>query len=215
MSEYAESHSISKIVGSSPGYVGYDDNKNILEEVKNKPYSVILLDEIEKAHPKVLNLFLQILDEGFIKDSKSSKIRFDNTIIIMTSNIGYNNINVGFNKEDNKTLTNLKEYLNIEFINRIDSIITFNELSKDNIIKIVEKYIKNLKNKYKKKDISVSINKQVILDIVKLSNYEEFGARQIDKIIKDKIESHIIDKILLGENKVTIKSIIENEKQAS
>jgi len=215
MSEYAESHSISKIVGSSPGYVGYEDNKNILEEVKNKPYSVILLDEIEKAHPRVLNLFLQILDEGFIKDSKSSKIRFDNTIIIMTSNIGYNNINVGFNKEDNKTLTNLKEYLNIEFINRIDSIITFNELSKDNIIKIVEKYIKNLKNKYKKKDISVSINKQVILDIVKLSNYEEFGARQIDKIIKDKIESHIIDKILLGENKVTIKSIIENEKQAS
>ena len=215
MSEFAESHSISKIVGSSPGYVGYEDNKNILEEVKNKPYSIILLDEIEKAHPKVLNLFLQILDEGFIKDSKGTKVRFDNTIIIMTSNIGYNKINVGFNKQENKTLSNLKEQLNIEFINRIDSIITFNKLVREDIIKIVEKNILKLKNKYKKKDIIISINKRVIDEIVNLSNYEDFGARQVDKIIKDKIENIIVDKILLGENKVFIKNIGENEKLAS
>ena len=212
MSEFAESHSINKIVGSSPGYVGYEDNKNILEEVKNKPYSVILLDEIEKAHPKVLNLFLQILDEGFINDSKGSKVIFNHTTIIMTSNIGYNKINVGFNKDDNKTISNLKEYLNIEFINRIDSIITFNKLTNESVLKIVEKHIKNIKTKYKKKDINLNINKSVIDEIIKLSNYEEFGARQIEKIIKNKLESFIIDKILLGETKISIKSINENRK---
>jgi len=211
MSEYAEGHSISKIIGSSPGYVGYEDNKNILEEVKNKPYSVILLDEIEKAHPKIINLFLQILDEGFIKDSKGTKVRFDNTIIIMTSNIGYNRITVGFNNTKEKSITDLKEYLNIEFINRIDNIIFFKNLSKEMITKIASKEIDELIKKYQEKNVSVSINKNVINKIVSLSNYEEFGARQIKKTIKDRLENIIIDKIISGEDNIKITNL-HNEK---
>ncbi len=211
MSEFAESHSISKIVGSSPGYVGYEDNKNILEDVKNKPYSVILLDEIEKAHPKILNLFLQVLDEGFIKDSKGSKVRFDNTIIIMTSNISYNKVTVGFNNSKEKTITDLKEYLNVEFINRIDNIIFFKNLSKNTVTKIVSKEIDALIKKYQEKDINLSIDKNVINKIVSLSNYEDFGARQIKKIIKDKLETIIIDKIIMGEEKINITSL-NNDK---
>ena len=206
MSEYSQSHSISKIVGSSPGYVGYQDNKNILEKVRNKPYSLILLDEIEKASPRVLNLFLQILDEGFITDSKGVKIRFDNTIIIMTSNIGYNNNSVGFNKNDKTILNDLKETLNIEFINRIDNIITFNKLSKDNIISIINKEINNIKNKYKKKGISLSISNDVTNEILNKTNYEELGARQVSKVIKNLLENTIIEKIILGETKISIKS---------
>ena len=212
MSEFAESHSINKIVGSSPGYVGYEDNKNILEEIKNKPYSIILLDEIEKANSKVLNLFLQILDEGFIKDSKGSKVRFDNTIIIMTSNIGYNKSTVGFNNNDEKTISDLKEYLSVEFINRIDNILFFRKLSKEDISKIVSKNIDELIKRYDEKNIEVNINKTVINKIISLVNYEEFGARQVKKIIKDKLENIIINNIVSGENKITISSLNKNEK---
>lgn len=128
MSEYSDVTSINKIIGSSPGYVGYDDNKNILEEVRNKPNSVILLDEIDKAHPKVINLFYQILDEGKLKDSKGNIVRFDNSIIIMTSNIGFEKNVVGFNDDKRGAVSKLKEYFNLAFINRIDNIIVFNKL---------------------------------------------------------------------------------------
>ncbi len=211
MSEYGESHSANKIVGSSPGYVGYEDNKNILEEIKNKPYSVILLDEIEKAHPKILNLFLQILDEGFIKDSKGSVVRFDNTIIVMTSNIGYNEISVGFSKKEDKTMSNLKDILNKEFINRVDNIITFNKLSIDSVLKIINKNLNTLKNKYRKKGISISIDKSIINKIVKNSNYEEFGARELKKQIKELIENKVIDEILLGKDKIKIEDKFYNK----
>lgn len=213
MSEYVEAHSISKITGSAPGYVGYSDNKNVLEKVRNKPYSVILLDEIEKAHPKVINLFLQILDEGFITDSKGNKIRFDNTIIIMTSNIGYTKNTVGFNKNEEKIITDLKEVLSIEFINRIDNIITFNKLSKDNIIKIINNNLKNIKSKYKNKGINLTISNDITKIIIDKCNYEELGARQVKKVIKDVIESVIIDKIITGESKIILsKNDILEEK---
>lgn len=205
MSEYSENHSISKITGTAPGYVGYSDNKNILEKVRNKPYSVILLDEIEKASPRVLNLFLQILDEGFITDSKGNKIRFDNTIIIMTSNIGYTKNSVGFSKDNNKVLSDLKDILNIEFINRIDNIILFNKLNRDDIIKIINNEITNLKDKYAKKGIIISIENEIINNILFEINYEELGARQVNKVIKNMIENIIIEKIISGENKIIIK----------
>ena len=150
MSEYVEGYSVSKIVGSAPGYIGYNDNKNILEEIRNKPYSVLILDEIEKAHPSVINLFYQILDEGKIKDSVGRTIRFDNVTIIMTSNIGFEDIYVGFNNKNNDIVTSkLKEYFNTSFINRIDSTIIFNELTEDNIRYLINKKITKLKNKYK------------------------------------------------------------------
>ena len=143
MSEYADVTSVNKIVGSAPGYVGYDDNKNILDEIRNKPYSVILLDEIEKAHPQVINLFYQILDDGLIKDSKGNTIKFNNNIIIMTSNIGYEKNNVGFNNKAESTVLNeLKNELSLPFVNRIDNIILFNHLTEENIRNIIKNKIR-------------------------------------------------------------------------
>ena len=211
MSEYMESHSISKIVGAPPGYVGYSDNKNILEEIKNKPYSLIILDEIEKAHPDVLNLFFQILDNGKMKDSKGKTIRFDNTIIVMTSNIGFNENNIGFNIITNDNIiTKLKEYFSLPFINRIDSIQVFEKLDETNINKLIKSKLQKIKNKYKDKKIKVDFDNGIIKEISEESNYEEFGARKLDKIIKDKVDNYIIENILNDNDNIVMKSIKEN-----
>ena len=205
MSEYREAHSISKIVGAPPGYIGYDDNTNILEEIKNKPYSVLILDEIEKAHTDITNLFLQVLDEGVIKDSKSNVVRFDNVVIIMTSNVGFHDINVGFNFE-NKVKTKLNDKFSIPFMNRVDNVITFNSLREEDIIKIINLKIKDLKEKYKDK-IEIKLASKVINEIVKLSNYEEYGARKIRKVIKDELETQIVEALIDNEESVYIKEI--------
>ena len=206
MSEYADVTSVNKIVGSAPGYVGYDDNKNILEEIKNKPYSVILLDEIEKAHPQVINLFYQILDDGLIKDSKGNSIKFNNNIIIMTSNIGYEKNNVGFNNKPESTVLNeLKNELSLPFVNRIDNIILFNHLTEENIRNIIKNKIYVLKKKYA--NVTIKIGKNVVNEIVELSNYYDFGARKVDKIIKSKLENVIIDSILDNKSTVFITSL--------
>ena len=204
MSEFSEPHSVSKFVGAPPGYVGYSDNKTILEEIRNKPFSVLILDEIERANQTIINLLFQILDNGKIKDSKGVDVYFNNVIIIMTSNIGFDEINVGFNK-NNDDLTKLKEYFSIPLINRIDNIISFNRLSEDEIRKIIDLKIKQIIKKYK--NIKVKIDDNVINDIVKLSNYYEFGARKIDKIVKDQLENIIIDKIIDNKKSVFIKTL--------
>ena len=211
MSEFSEAHSVSKIVGAPPGYVGYSDNKNILEEIKNKPFSVLILDEIERAHQSIINLLFQILDEGVIKDSKGTLVNFKNVVVIMTSNVGFNEINVGFNKNSD-TLTKLKEQFSLPFINRIDNIISFNKLEEDSITKLIKIKLDNIKNKYKKKNIKIRFDNNIVSEIVKLCNYEQFGARKIDKIIKDKIENIIIDKIILDKKNIFIKNIEEKEK---
>lgn len=204
MSEFSEPHSVSKFVGAPPGYIGYSDNKTILEEIRNKPFSVLILDEIERANQTIINLLFQILDNGKIKDSKGVDVYFNNVIVIMTSNIGFDEINVGFNKNSDD-LTKLKEYFSIPFINRIDNIISFNRLSEENIISIINMKINNLIKKYK--DVKIKIDNNVIDEIVKLSNYYEFGARKIDKIIKDKLENTIIDKIIDNKKSVHIKTL--------
>ena len=205
MSEFSEAHSVSRFIGAPPGYIGYSDNKTILEEIKNKPFSVLILDEIERANNSIINLLFQILDNGKIKDAKGEEIYFNNIVIIMTSNIGFDEVNVGFNKNNNN-ISKLKEYFSLPFINRIDNIISFNSLKEENIIKLIEIKITNLINKYKSK-IKVKIDKKVIEEILNLSNYQEFGARKLDKIIKNKLENIILDKIILGRKSVNIKSI--------
>lgn len=208
MSEYKEEHTISKIIGSPPGYVGYSNKNTVVEEIKNKPYSIILVDEIEKAHPSVINLFLQILDEGKIKDSKGNIIRFDHNIIIMTSNMGFNKKTIGFNKDEKEFVdTKLKEFLSPEIMNRIDEVIVFNRLSKKDISEIVTKKIKLIKEKFKSKNINVHISNKVIDEIINESNYEEYGARKIDKIIRSKLDDLIIDKLLLGNKELNIQTI--------
>jgi len=206
MSEYSDIASISKIMGANPGYVGYEEHKNILEEIRNHPHTVLILDEVEKAHPSVLNLFYQILEEGKIKDASSNVIRFDNVVIIMTSNIGFEQNYVGFREERKEEVTSkLNEYFNSSFINRIDNIIICNHLKKEEIEKLIHKKIISLKQSYENK-IKVVISKKIEEEILKLTNYQLFGARRIDKIIKDKIEDKIIDAILEGKETVRIQT---------
>ena len=214
MSEYAEAHSVSKIVGAPPGYVGYETGECILDEIKDKPYSVLILDEIERASTSVINLFLQILDEGKIKDSHGKIVRFDNVFIVMTSNIGFDENMVGFNQKNNDTvISKLKENFSVPFINRIDNIIVFNKLNENIIRKLIKEKINNLVDKYYKKGIKITINNNVIDEILKLTNYEEFGARKIDKIINDKLETSIIDMIIDSKKDINIKTI--NDKKVS
>lgn len=209
MSEYKEAHSISKLIGAPAGYVGYEDT-SVLEEIRNKPYSVLILDEIEKAHSNVINLFLQILDEGKIKNSKGQEIRFDNVVIIMTSNTGFHDISVGFNKSITKQ-TKLNNIFSVPFMNRVDKVIVFNSLTKEDILKIINKNIVEFKEKYKNK-IKIRISKDVINQILELSEYDIYGARKIAKIIKDKLEMIVIDKIIENEDEVVIKTLYEKAK---
>lgn len=204
MSEYKEAHSISKIIGSPPGYIGYDDTANVLEEIRNKPYSVLILDEIEKAHTNIINLFFQVLDEGKIKNSQGKIIRFDNVVIIMTSNIGFHEINVGFNSKTK--LSRLNDNFSIPFMNRVDKVISFNPLTENDILTIVKMQLSQFKEKYKDK-IKIRISKEVEKEIVNLSQYEEYGARKISKIIKDQLETIIIDKIIDENREVYIKNL--------
>ena len=187
MSEYSESISINKIIGSPAGYVGYDDNKNILEEIRNKPYSVLILDEIEKAHKSVLNFFLNILDEGNCKDSSGKTVRFDNVLIIMTSNAYVSKSLMGFNK--NTTNNSLEDFFSKEFINRIDEIVPFNKFSEEDINKII---IKEANKCYKKYNSENIISLDMINRIIKESNYEEYGVRKLCKAVRKEIENQIV-----------------------
>ena len=207
MSEYKEPHSISKIIGSPPGYVGYSDNKNIFDIVKENPYSVILLDEIEKGSSEVLNLFLQILDEGKAKNSSGDIIRFDNTIIIMTSNISYNSNDIGFSSDNKKREKHIKDILGIELLNRLDKVLYFNYLNEEDISKIIKLKLNNLRKKYKDENISLVINKSVVKDIINFSNYKIYGARKIDKIIDSYIDNFIIDEMIKGSSNIRLNHI--------
>ena len=202
MAEYADSSAISKFMGTTAGYVGYDDNKYILSKIKDNPNAVIILDEIDKAHPKIISLLYQILEDGKILDAKNNLINFNNNIIIMTTNIGKNN-NIGFtNKKSNNEL---KEFFNIAFLNRIDNIIRFNNLSSDDIHKIIKNKITNLKNKFK--NVNITMSKNIVEEITEEANYQEYGARKIDKIIKNHIENIIIDNIINNNDNINIDSI--------
>ena len=187
MSEYSESISINKIIGSPAGYVGYDDNKNILEEIRNKPYSVLILDEIEKAHKSVLNFFLNILDEGNCKDSSGKIVRFDNVLIIMTSNAYVSTSLMGFNK--NTTNNSLEDFFSKEFINRIDEIVPFNKFTEEDINKII---IKEANKCYKKYNSENIISLDMINRIIKESNYEEYGVRKLCKAVRKEIENQVV-----------------------
>lgn len=206
MSEFKENHSVSKIIGSPPGYVGYEDNNNVLEQVKNNPFCILLLDEIEKASNDVINLFLQVLDEGIITDSKGEKISLKNTIIIMTSNIGSEKENIGFNQDNKNSINNeLKETLSTVFVNRINNICYFNKLNKENIHKIVDKKIKDIKQNFTNHEIKLTISKNVIENIINECEFEIYGARRLNKILEDKIDNIVIDGILANKKSVYIK----------
>ena len=173
MSEYSEAHTISRLIGAPPGYVGYDSNEHILDKVREYPFSVIVLDEIEKCHEKVLNLFFQILDNSMLKDSKNNNISFNQAIIIMTTNVESNK-KLGF--DNSKVNSELNDYFTIPFINRIDEIITLNSLDQQAIMKIIKHNLET--------DISgKSLQNKALDEIVKESNYQEYGARKLSKLL--------------------------------
>lgn len=205
MSEYSDSTAISKFIGSTAGYVGYDDNKYALSQIKDHPNATIILDEIDKAHPKIINLFYQILEDGLITDAKNNQICFKNNIIIMTSNIGKNKTNIGFNTSKSSISEELKDNFNIAFLNRIDEIIKFNNLNKQDIEKIINQKLHNLENNFPNTNITMS--KNILEEILNESHYQEYGARKIDKIIKNHLENIIIDNLVNNNYNINIDSI--------
>ena len=206
MSEFSDITSINKFLGSSAGYIGYDDNQHVLNIIKDNPNSVIILDEIDKAHPKIINLLYQMLDEGKIKDAKNNTINLNNNIIIMTTNKGTETKEIGFISNKNKNIQELKETFNIALLNRIDNIITFNSLTKQDITKIINIQLTKLKNKYN--NITINISKNLINELIEESQYNIYGARKIEKIINNKLENIIIDEILDNKEIINIDSIL-------
>jgi ATP-dependent Clp protease ATP-binding subunit ClpE len=221
MSEYMEKHSVSKIIGAPPGYVGYDDAGQLTEKVRRKPYSVILLDEIEKAHVDVFNILLQILDDGKIADSHGKMISFENTIIVMTSNAGtqFKGGSYGFsnNKELSDSIKNkeaLKEFFKPEFINRVDEIISFKQLEKDDLYNIIKLLLDELKEDLKEKSINLKFNDNVTDFIYEKGYDKKYGARPLKRAIQKNIEDILADAIIRGDIKESdnILVYIENDK---
>ena len=203
MSEYMEKHSVSKIIGSPPGYVGYDEAGQLTEKIRRKPYSVILFDEIEKAHPDVLNILLQILDDGRITDAHGRLVNFENTVIIMTSNAGSerNDASLGFGRTESqlakdKAMKALQEFLRPEFINRVDEIVAFNQLSEENFRGIAEIMLSELRDALTERGISFSWDSSVVDYLVKESYSIKYGARNLRRTIQKQIEDPVAEEII-------------------
>ena len=217
MSEYMESHSTSKLIGSPPGYVGYDDAGQLTEKVKRKPYSIILLDEIEKAHSDVFNILLQVLDDGKLTDSQGNSVSFENTIIIMTSNAGSNlNTNsIGFAKQStdkNKIENSLKELFRPEFLNRVDEIVVFDSLTNEELLQIVDLMLKDTEFALKEKNITMELSVEAKQFVLEKGTNLKFGARPLRRAIQRYIEDELSELILKNElsNGENIKIDLQN-----
>ena len=203
MSEYMEKHTISKLIGSPPGYVGYDEAGQLTEKIRRRPYSVVLFDEIEKAHPDVLNVLLQVLDDGRITDSQGRMVNFENAIIVMTSNAGSEGAvgGLGFGRTDqdmvkDKTMKALREFLRPEFINRVDEIITFNHLTEENFAGIARIMLNELKDALAERGLSVSWTDDVEKVLVKKAFSVTYGARNLRRTIQKELEDPISERII-------------------
>ena len=205
MSEFMEAHTVSKLIGSPPGYVGYDDGGQLTERVRRKPYSVILFDEVEKAHPDVFNMMLQILDDGRLTDSHGRLVNFENTIVVMTSNAGTslkaNGFGFGADGQialENRVQTALKEQFRPEFLNRIDEIVIFQELSKDEIRQIVDLMLKEVSDQLKEKGVALTVSEAAKDELAKEGYDPKYGARPLRKTIQKRLEDPLSDMFLAG-----------------
>lgn len=205
MSEYMEKHTVSKLIGSPPGYVGYDDAGQLTEKVRRRPYSVILLDEIEKAHPDVFNMLLQILEDGRLTDSHGKTVNFENTIIIMTSNAGTNlkSGGIGFSNNTYTALESrvrdvIKETFRPEFLNRIDEIIVFTELGKEELKKIIDLMLEEVYHEAGEKDIRVNVSDKVKEFILEKGYDPKYGARPLRRTVQNYIEDRLSEEYLKG-----------------
>ena len=211
MSEYMEAHSVSKIIGSPPGYVGFEEEGLLTKQVRKNPYSIILLDEIEKAHPDVANILLQILDEGVLTDATGRKINFKNTIIIMTSNIGARllteNKRLGFGAEsgeedhEKRVIGELKKEFKPEFLNRIDEIIVFHKLTQENIVQIIDIMTRQLQDRMKDKEMTIELTQATKEYIATHEINLNDGARQLKRKLQMVIENKLAEEMLQGKLK--------------
>ena len=203
MSEYMEKHTVSKLIGSPPGYVGYDEAGQLTEKIRRRPYSVVLFDEIEKAHPDVLNTLLQVLDDGRITDAQGRVVNFENTIIVMTSNAGSEGRvgGLGFGRTDqeqvrDKTMKALQEFLRPEFINRVDEIITFNHLSRENFAGIADIMLQELKDSLQGRELVFTWTDAVRDHLVDAAYSVTYGARNLRRTIQKELEDPISERII-------------------
>jgi len=203
MTEYMEKHSVSKLIGSPPGYVGFDEAGQLTEKVRRRPYSVVLFDEIEKAHPDVMNILLQILDEGRINDSQGRSVSFENTVIVMTSNAGSTDrdTGVGFNKTDSdiakdKAMKALREFLRPEFLGRIDEIVVFNPLTEENFAGIAGLMLDEMKSPLEEKHISLRYTDEALKTIAHKAYGQKLGARDIRRVIRNEVEDKIAELLI-------------------
>ncbi|MFW5888613.1 MAG: ATP-dependent Clp protease ATP-binding subunit [Patescibacteria group bacterium] len=229
MSEFLEKHSVAKMIGSPPGYVGYDEGGQLTEKIRKKPYSVILFDEVEKAHPEVFNILLQILDDGIVTDAKGRKVNFKNTIIIMTSNLGNDVIkqySIGFTTDQNESLTEnteemknkiskvLREHFKPEFLNRIDEVVVFKSLNQRILSEIVDLELKKVQKRLNNKDITLKVSNKVKKKLAKEGFDATYGARPLKRLIQNKILNELSMEIIKGNvqegNKVSIDIGAEN-----
>ncbi|KRU16955.1 ATP-dependent Clp protease ATP-binding subunit [Bacillus pumilus] len=210
MSEYMEKHSVSKLIGSPPGYVGHDEAGQLTEKVRRKPYSIILLDEIEKAHPDVQHMFLQIMEDGRLTDSQGRTVSFKDTVIIMTSNAGSTDktVKVGFQSdqeeaiEEQSLIDSLSTYFNPEFLNRFDSIIQFDSLDRDDLVKIVDLLLNELSEQLKEQNLTVHVTNEAKEKIAELGYHPAFGARPLRRTIQEHVEDQMTE-ILLEEEQLS------------
>ena len=224
MSEYMERYNVSRLIGAPPGYVGYEEGGQLTEKVRRNPFSVVLFDEIEKAHRDVFNILLQILDEGFITDSLGRRVDFRNKKIILTSNMGTRHLqstSFGFlsdtAKKQNETdkelvLKEVKRFFNPEFLNRLDEIINFNKLSKEDLIKIIDIQLKDIKYNLKKKNVTISIRKKAKEILINEGNHREWGARPLRRVIQNQLENVIAEKFLTGDFSENGRIIVSTKK---
>ena len=203
MSEFMEKHTVSRLIGSPPGYVGYDEAGQLTEKIRRKPYSVVLFDEIEKAHPDVLNILLQILDDGRITDAHGRTVNFENTVVVMTSNAGSNTKvgSVGFNRTadeqgKDRAMKALQDFLRPEFINRVDEIVYFNQLTEENFKGIAALMLQELKATLAEKDIAFSWEDSLLDYLVKKSYSATYGARNLRRLIQKELEDAIAARLI-------------------
>lgn len=226
MSEYMEKHTVSKLIGSPPGYVGFDEGGQLTDRVRRKPYSVLLFDEIEKAHPDVFNILLQILEDGMLTDSHGRRVDFKNTVIIMTSNIGARLItdkkSLGFveskdeaesdySKIKSDVMGELKKYFKPEFLNRVDDIIVFHQLTRENIAEITKRMLSSLSDRVSGMEMSIEFTEKAVELVAKAGFDPVYGARPLRRAIQSRIEDALSEKLLEGEFRVGDKIICDAE----
>ena len=217
MSEYMEKHSVSKLIGSPPGYVGHEESGQLTEQVRRNPYSIILLDEIEKAHPDVLNMFLQILEDGRLTDSQGRTVSFKDTVIIMTSNagVGHKTVKVGFGNDhiehESNLLATLGSYFKPEFLNRFDAIIEFSTLHEEDLLQIVDIMISDLNIMLKEQQMTVKVTEEVKRKLATLGYSPSFGARPLRRVIQEQIEDQISDFIINDHDCKNLIAVVEDD----